>query len=205
MEPCVFVTVGTTRFDALVESASHATFLAAARRLGFASVVIQHGQGPAPRAPPLPLPASAPLAALSFYGLKPDIGADVRGAGVVVSHAGAGSVFEALRAGRRLLVACNPALAGNHQEELAGAMAQGGHCSVAASPLTPAALAAGLAEAASRSFLPLPAPSHPALLGALRRRSAQRSPSALACLFLLTAALLALYLLLLKPHRHAPA
>jgi beta-1,4-N-acetylglucosaminyltransferase len=157
--------VGTTRFDALVAAASHPAFLAAAGRLGYGRVLIQHGHGPAPPAPPAGAPAAA--AALASYSLKPDIGADVRGAALVVSHAGAGSVFEALRSGRRLLVACNPALAGNHQQELAGAMAQGGHCAVAASPLTPEALAAGLAQATLGSFAPLPEADPQALLQAL--------------------------------------
>jgi beta-1,4-N-acetylglucosaminyltransferase len=198
----VFVTVGTTRFDALVSAASHPDFLAAAARLGYARVVIQHGHGPAP-APPLPLPPAC--AALSSYSLKPDIGADVRGAALVVSHAGAGSVFEALRAGRRLLVACNPALAGNHQEELARAMAQGGHCAVAAAPLTPAALAAGLAEATARNFTPLPPAAPRALLAALgsqQRGGDCSGPAAAAAarLFCLLAALLVIYNLL-KPSR----
>ena len=191
------MTVGTTRFDALVAAASHPDFLAAAGRLGYGRVLIQHGHGPAPAAPAAP--ASPASAALASYSLKPDIGADVRGAALVVSHAGAGSVFEALRSGRRLLVACNPALAGNHQRELAGAMEQGRHCAVAASPLTPEALAQGLARASAGSFAPLPAADPHALLRALARAPAlqrQRQgalAAGAACLFV---ALLALLLLL---------
>jgi beta-1,4-N-acetylglucosaminyltransferase len=202
----VFVTVGTTRFDALVAAASHPHFLAAAGRLGYDRVLIQHGHGPAPAAP-APAAAAAPSparAALASYSLKPDIGADVRGAALVVSHAGAGSVFEALRSGRRLLVACNPALAGNHQRELAGAMAQGRHCAVAASPLTPEALAEGLARASAASFAPLPAADPQALLRALagapqQQRQRQGALAAGAAgLFLALLALLLLYSRALK-------
>ena len=176
--PYVFVTVGTTNFPALVDAASHASFLESAWRLGFKAVLIQHGTGlPPPQH--APAPSLAPRAALLSYGLKSDIGADVRGAGAVVSHAGAGSVFEALRSGRRLLIACNPALAGNHQQELADAMAAGAHCSVAGAPLSPASLAAGLREAAGRRFDPLPLPSPAAFLGAVQRAQQQAHAAAL--------------------------
>ena len=193
--------MGTTRFDSLVAAASHPTFLAAAGRLGYGRVLIQHGHGPAPAAPPAGAAAAAAAATLASYSLKPDIGADVRGAALVVSHAGAGSVFEALRSGRRLLVACNPALAGNHQQELAGAMAQGGHCAVAASPLTPEALAAGLAQATLGSFAPLPGADPQALLQALLEgapQQQQRKGALAAGAASLLLALVLLYLLALK-------
>jgi beta-1,4-N-acetylglucosaminyltransferase len=209
------VTVGTTRFDSLVAAASHPTFLAAAGRLGYGRVLIQHGHGPAPAPPPPPPTSAPPSAALSSYSLKPDMGADVRGAALVVSHAGAGSVFEALRSGRRLLVACNPALAGNHQQELAGAMAQGGHCAVAASPLTPEALAAGLAQATLGSFAPLPEADPQALLQALLEEAPQQQQQqrrgALAAgavrLLLALLAVLLLFALALRQWRgaHLPA
>lgn len=41
---------------------------------------------------------------------------------------GAGSIFEALRAGRRLLVVVNASLMDNHQVELAEAMQRAGRC-----------------------------------------------------------------------------
>jgi beta-1,4-N-acetylglucosaminyltransferase len=148
----IFVTVGTTQFAALVTAASSPLFLAAARELGFSSVIIQHGRGPAPPVPP----RSPALAGLEVYSLKPDISADLAACSFCVSHAGAGSVFEALRGGVPLLVACNPALADNHQEELAAAMAEGGHCAVARAPLTAEGLCADLRAAVARRFLPLP-------------------------------------------------
>jgi len=149
----IFITVGTTQFNALVSAASSPAFLSAARALGYARVLIQHGRGPAPA----PCAAGPSLAALECYPLKPDISADLSAAALCVSHAGAGSVFEALRAGVPLLVACNPALADNHQEELAAAMAGGGHCAVARAPLSAESLSADLRAAAGARFAPLPA------------------------------------------------
>ena len=159
----LFVTLGTTEFRALVAAASSPTFLAAARTLGFSRVLIQHGRGPAPP----PAAPSALQAALSFYALKADISEDLRGSALCVSHAGAGSVFEALRAGVPLLVACNPALADNHQEELAAAMAGGGHCAVARAPLSAESLCADLRAAAGARFAPLPAATPGAFVGAV--------------------------------------
>ena len=56
------------------------------------------------------------------YRFKPSLAADFESSSLVVSHAGAGSVFEALRAKKPLLVVVNPILADNHQTELADAL-----------------------------------------------------------------------------------
>jgi beta-1,4-N-acetylglucosaminyltransferase len=93
--PYVYVTVGTTRFDALVAAASSTAFLTAAESVGFKRVLIQYGRGPCPDE------NSVLGCKLSFYSLKSDISEDVAKAGVVVSHGGAGSIFEALRAKQR--------------------------------------------------------------------------------------------------------
>lgn len=162
VSPYIFVTVGTTRFDALVAAASSQSFLSAAESLGFQRVLIQYGRGPQPLEP---TSAASGGCRLSSYSLKSDISSDMRAAGFVVSHGGAGSVFEALRAHKGLLVACNPALADNHQEELARAMGDGGHCRVATQPLTPASLALDLQGAVKGGkFTPLPPPTPGAFL-----------------------------------------
>jgi beta-1,4-N-acetylglucosaminyltransferase len=53
---------------------------------------------------------------------------DIAGASLVISHAGAGSIFETLRASRPLIVAANRALADDHQGELARALEAENHC-----------------------------------------------------------------------------
>jgi beta-1,4-N-acetylglucosaminyltransferase len=138
----VFVTVGTTSFDAMVEAVTSPAFAAAVAARGHPRVVVQVGRGAflppagggtggaggAGDAGPweFPVPAAgAPggVVHYSAYRFKADIGGDLRGAAAVVSHAGAGSIFEALRARRPLLVVVNPALADNHQVEIAEALA----------------------------------------------------------------------------------
>ncbi|CAK7909245.1 UDP-N-acetylglucosamine transferase subunit Alg13p [[Candida] anglica] len=50
---------------------------------------------------------------------------------VVVSHAGTGSILDALRLGKSLVVVVNESLMDNHQEEVAREFMSRGHCSVA--------------------------------------------------------------------------
>ncbi|RYP53852.1 hypothetical protein DL768_001303 [Monosporascus sp. mg162] len=50
-----------------------------------------------------------------------------RGYGVVISHAGSGSIMDALRVDARLIAVPNPALMDNHQEELAEEMERQGY------------------------------------------------------------------------------
>jgi len=158
--PTLFVTVGTTQFEACVRAACAPAFARAARaRLGPAArVLLQVGRGafapPAGAEAAEAWRASAPEAgagagagagggsgagagadswrfrvagvAYEAYRFKATLAADVASAALVVSHAGAGSVFEALRARKPLLVVVNKALADNHQLELARALAAAG-------------------------------------------------------------------------------
>ena len=78
----------------------------------------------------------------SWFRYAPDLGAHMAGAGLVVCHAGAGSVFEALRARRAVLVVVNEALMDNHQVELAQALAEEGHLAYCLPSTLVAALAA---------------------------------------------------------------
>ncbi|RYP07719.1 hypothetical protein DL764_002338 [Monosporascus ibericus] len=50
-----------------------------------------------------------------------------RGYGVIISHAGSGSIMDALRVDARLIAVPNPALMDNHQEELAEEMERQGY------------------------------------------------------------------------------
>lgn len=104
--------------------------LAALETKGFRAVTVQYGRGPRPeccaaddaaaaaaasssgRSAPTPPPHSVRVDAFPF---SPSLDAHMRAADLVVSHAGAGSVFEALSQSKRLLVVVNDALMDNHQ------------------------------------------------------------------------------------------
>jgi len=133
----IFVTVGTTLFDDLVREVDSRSFHRVARELGFQKLVIQYGNGL--HIPSLGDEASSndhddELLPLEAYRFKPTLDEDVAQAALVISHAGAGSLLEALRAGKRLLVVVNPILMGNHQLELAEAVSEQGYCFMAPEP-----------------------------------------------------------------------
>ena len=126
----VFITVGTTKFDALAREVDSLRFLTSLKSLGCDKLVMQIGNGDYI---PTLIPAddsSGCVAGIrcSWYRFKPTLSPDVVAASVVFSHAGAGSIFETLRAYRYLVVVVNAKLMHNHQMELAQAMADGGYC-----------------------------------------------------------------------------
>ena len=60
---------------------------------------------------------------VSFFRLAPSLAPLLEDADLVLSHAGAGSLFEALAAGCAVVAVPNPALMGDHQAELAERLA----------------------------------------------------------------------------------
>ncbi len=171
-----FVTVGTTRFDALVRSVDSPEFEGSLIARGFARLVVQAGAGA--RAPEGLLPglrreeekkrkksSSATAAATStaeaarfsgttvrglsveFFDYAPTLKDHFASADLVVTHAGAGSIFETLSMGSRspipLIAVPNGALMHNHQAELASELERRGLLVSA----TPESLARVLLEA----------------------------------------------------------
>lgn len=139
-----FVTVGTTRFDALMQAMTNELVLQTLQDLGFTTLILQHGKGPAPTLPPSN-GASAPLH-VEMYDFKPSLAADYQRADWVIGHAGAGTISETLAAGdddddddsskkqRLLILVINTALMHNHQTELAYAMRNGNYLYVVENP-----------------------------------------------------------------------
>ena len=113
----VFVTVGTTSFDALVAATTTPEFANALEKLGFDELRLQVGRGKEPHK----------TDRVSWFRFAPTITEEMRAADVVISHAGAGSVLEALELGKRLVVCVNEKLMDNHQAELAAALEARGH------------------------------------------------------------------------------
>ncbi|EGZ20688.1 hypothetical protein PHYSODRAFT_259480 [Phytophthora sojae] len=117
-----FVTVGTTKFDALISALDTDACLSALVARGFTSLRMQIGHGEhVPR-------ASFPGLELSHYRHDPQYKKDVARADLVISHAGAGSIMDGLALKKKLVVVVNAALMDNHQTELAEAMADQKYC-----------------------------------------------------------------------------
>ena len=121
-----FVTVGTTAFDALVRAVDSDACLDELLRRGFARVLVQRGTGKhVPRAKYVG--KGGGTITIEHFRHSPSLAENIAEADLVLSHGGAGTIMEVLRARRPLVVVVNAALMGNHQVELAVALGERGH------------------------------------------------------------------------------
>ncbi|UYV65591.1 Alg13 [Cordylochernes scorpioides] len=119
----VFVTVGSTKFDELIKAVCSSNILNLFQKQGYEKLLIQSGNGDIEPS----LPNEDYKIKLESYKYKNSIAEDIKQASLVISHAGAGSILENLKAGKKLIVVINDCLLNNHQTELATAMADLGY------------------------------------------------------------------------------
>ncbi|KAL5218241.1 hypothetical protein ABZP36_018925 [Zizania latifolia] len=119
----VFVTVGTTCFDALVKAVDSEAMKEALLQKGYTDLVIQMGRG---TYMPSKVSGSSTLQ-VDYFTFSPSIADYIREASLVISHAGSGSIFETLRLSKPLIVVVNEDLMDNHQSELAEELAERKH------------------------------------------------------------------------------
>lgn len=112
----VFLTVGTTEFDLLIQTTVSHNICKILRQQGYTSLVMQIGRG---QSELIDRPLSLDCPAVTSYRFKDSIDEDIAAADLIISHAGAGSVLETLVAGKALVVVINEDLMDNHQQELA--------------------------------------------------------------------------------------
>ncbi|MCJ1385665.1 N-acetylglucosaminyldiphosphodolichol N-acetylglucosaminyltransferase catalytic subunit alg13 [Xylographa soralifera] len=131
-----FLTVGATApFDTLVSASLSAPFLAALRAASYTDLLVQHGSSHVFN--PRTAAEAGKKYGLTIRGFefnREGLGREMRAAkgeggveGCVVSHAGSGSILDALRLAVPLIVVPNTALLDNHQEELAEELAAQGY------------------------------------------------------------------------------
>ncbi|GET90638.1 glycosyltransferase family 28 protein, putative [Leishmania tarentolae] len=143
-EAYALVTVGSTKFSSLVQRMVQPDVCTVLhRRFGIKRLYVQHGTAEVivpPEATFLPPPltasgadASNPTQRWSCGGLiveafsyRPHLDTVIRGAALIITHAGAGTILEGLQAQRPLVVVPNRELMSDHQLELAEALAAGG-------------------------------------------------------------------------------
>ena len=142
-----FVTVGTTKFDALVDAVDDPEFEAALLTRGYTHIAVQAGAGASSRPPTGLLPGGAASGVtarglhVAWFDYEPSLADRFQSASLVISHAGAGSLFEALTASCTVVAVPNASLMHNHQAELADALASE-NVLIAATPATLAAVVA---------------------------------------------------------------
>ncbi|KYN02204.1 PREDICTED: UDP-N-acetylglucosamine transferase subunit ALG13 homolog [Cyphomyrmex costatus] len=111
----VFVTVGTTKFDDLITTVLSRAVLEALSARNYKHLILQIGNS---KLEPDCI-AHYGFDKIEIFGLSPSIGEYMQLADLVISHAGAGSVLEALERRKHLIVVTNDLLMDNHQIELA--------------------------------------------------------------------------------------
>ncbi|XP_006652163.2 UDP-N-acetylglucosamine transferase subunit ALG13 homolog [Oryza brachyantha] len=119
----VFVTVGTTCFDALVQAVDSERVKEALLQKGYTHLLIQMGRG---TYAPSKVTGNSTLQ-VDYFTFSPSIADYIREASLVISHAGSGSIFETLRLSKPLIVVVNEDLMDNHQSELAEELAERKH------------------------------------------------------------------------------
>lgn len=117
--PKIFVTVGTTRFDELVDTITTDEILTLLQRVQCRSLKIQYGAGKPIDTEAIERVRRQFAINIDCYDFKANILSDINASDLVVSHAGAGSCIEVLTCKKPLIVVVNERLMNNHQTELA--------------------------------------------------------------------------------------
>lgn len=114
------MTVGSTKFDKLIETIENQSdeFIKLLDRFQIGRVLIQHGRS---KAPTLKVPANCKVSVRDY--LKPEeMSRELDEASVIITHGGAGTIFEVLRGKKEkleaLVVVENDGLMDCHQAEL---------------------------------------------------------------------------------------
>ena len=122
MPGTVLVTVGTTKFDALVEAVDSPPLAEALLARGYSRLIIQLGAGAYLPRRLVPNGTAALGQATTICGLHvayfdftASLKQHMQQATLVISHAGSGSIFEALQLGKPLIAVPNTKLMANHQ------------------------------------------------------------------------------------------
>lgn len=113
----IFVTVGSTQFDHLIDALVDRQTLQIFKNLGCQKLTIQYGGYK--QTAHLEFLQSWTDFETELFDYKSSIDEYIDSADLVIGHAGAGTVLEVLRKGKPLLIVINDRLMDNHQEELA--------------------------------------------------------------------------------------
>ncbi|KIP09600.1 glycosyltransferase family 1 protein [Phlebiopsis gigantea 11061_1 CR5-6] len=127
-----FVTVGSTRFDALVQRVLSDALVDVLRKKGYSTIIVQCGNsdfdtGPYIQQGDLWTHALGGGGVVEVWKFKPSLQEEYEQADLVISHAGSGTILDVLRLRKPLIVVPNSTLLDDHQQELATALAGLGH------------------------------------------------------------------------------
>lgn len=139
MPGTVLVTVGTTKFEALVKAVDTLDVADALVARGYSRLIIQKGAGKHQVQTLVPIGSQHHQLSnglqVQVFEFAPSLADYMQAADLIISHAGSGSIFEALRLKKSLIAVPNAMLMDNHQAELADHLARL-HYIIAARPDT---------------------------------------------------------------------
>ena len=128
MPGTVLVTVGTTKFDALVKAVDSTDVANALVARGYTRLIIQKGAGKHQVQTLVPFGGQDNQLSnglqVQVFEFAPSLAEYMQAADLIISHAGSGSIFEALRLRKPLIAVPNAILMDNHQAELADHLAR---------------------------------------------------------------------------------
>lgn len=107
----VFVTVGTTKYEKLIETILQNDILEKLKNLGYKEVQFQTGSGAFER-------KECPDITLKYDKYFENFIEEIKESDLVISHAGAGTCLDVLKCGKPLIIVINEDLMDNHQKEL---------------------------------------------------------------------------------------
>lgn len=116
----ILVTVGTTKFDQLIENIDKEEFYKTLDNKKISSLIIQYGKGDYIPSTHLKLDLKyLKVTVTTFLNNFEDV---IKSSDVVISHCGAGTILETLKHKRTFIGTVNTKLMDNHQEEIAEAL-----------------------------------------------------------------------------------
>ncbi|KAG4095541.1 glycosyl transferase [Neocallimastix lanati (nom. inval.)] len=126
----VFITVGTTKYDDLMKEINQESFFQTLKKLGCQNLTIQYGNSVLPENFPKDkyVLESGEKIDITSYKFKFDnsmennFKKDLENSDLIISHAGSGTILDALELNKKIIVVPNETLMDNHQFELANAM-----------------------------------------------------------------------------------
>lgn len=121
MERILLITVGTTSFPDLINQIGSKSFLQACEEVNITKMIVQHGRGAKLQN------TTNKNIIIEQLEFTDDLRTLMQSADLVLGHAGAGTILDALGLDKPLIVIANNTLMNNHQEELAEELAIRGH------------------------------------------------------------------------------
>lgn len=116
----VFVTVGTTKFEKLIQKVLNKDILNQLHSLGYTSIQLQTGNGKYKE-------VTHKYIDIKYNKYFENFEEEIEKADLVISHAGAGTCLQVLKKQTPLIVVINDDLMDNHQSELAGQLQKSGY------------------------------------------------------------------------------